>query len=156
MKGKLTLISPTNERSTIGGVIWKCICHCGKVSFHEGYRVRNGTIKSCGCSRTTSDKQTSGLKKMYQDYKHNAWATMKKFEISFVQFERLTKKNCYYCKQSPEQRFRVFHFKANGLDRKDNNKGYLLTNVVPCCSICNRAKGTMSFADFKNYLGRFK
>lgn len=28
----------------------------------------------------------------------------------------------------------------NGIDRVDNTKGYEETNVVPCCTVCNRAK----------------
>jgi hypothetical protein len=156
MKGRLVAISPTDKRSTNGAVIWKCICHCGKTTFHEGYRVHNGTIKSCGCSRTSKDKQKSGLKAMYQDYKHSAWARMLSFKLSFRQFQKLTQKECFYCGQKPEKRFRKFHFTANGIDRKNNTKGYVLTNLLPCCSICNRAKGEMTFNDFMNYLRRFQ
>lgn len=156
MKGRLTPISPTDQRTSGGHVIWKCICHCGKTSYHDGYRVRKGIIKSCGCSRTSRDKQKSGLKTMYQDYKHNAWSRMLSFKITFKQFVRITSQSCFYCKQEPTERFRKFYFKANGIDRKNNSKGYVLTNLVPCCTICNRAKGEMNLSDFMNYLRRFK
>jgi len=36
----------------------------------------------------------------------------------------------------------------NGLDRIDNEKGYLLDNVTPCCKICNQAKHALSLDDF--------
>lgn len=38
------------------------------------------------------------------------------------------------------------------LDRIDNNKGYIITNVVGCCKICNRAKSNMNVYDFANWL----
>ncbi len=50
--------------------------------------------------------------------------------------------NCYYCGRelcvAPGQK------KLDGLsiDRKDNNKGYTLSNVVLSCNRCNMAKGS--------------
>lgn len=40
-------------------------------------------------------------------------------------------------------------FVYNGIDRVDNSVGYVLSNCVPCCSTCNRMKGTMSSEEFK-------
>ncbi len=36
----------------------------------------------------------------------------------------------------------------NGIDRIDSSKGYVKTNVVPCCKICNLMKGTKSVKEF--------
>ena len=30
---------------------------------------------------------------------------------------------------------------GSGVDRKDSAKGYILGNVVPCCTVCNQIKG---------------
>jgi hypothetical protein len=38
------------------------------------------------------------------------------------------------------------------LDRIDNSKGYVVTNVVGCCKVCNRAKSNMDVHDFTNWL----
>lgn len=35
-----------------------------------------------------------------------------------------------------------------GLDRVDNSLGYILTNVVSCCAICNRMKLTLTYCAF--------
>ena len=32
--------------------------------------------------------------------------------------------------------------------------GYEIDNVVPCCSVCNRGKGTMKFEDWISYLNQ--
>lgn len=38
------------------------------------------------------------------------------------------------------------------LDRIDSSKGYIISNVVACCKICNRAKSDMNVHDFINWL----
>ena len=42
----------------------------------------------------------------------------------------------------------------NGIDRKDNNRGYCTDNVVPCCKACNRAKMSTPYDKFMLYLNR--
>lgn len=42
---------------------------------------------------------------------------------------------CHYCHSGNSVETGI------GLDRKDNSKGYFLENVVPCCEICNLARG---------------
>lgn len=53
-------------------------------------------------------------------------------EISITreEWDELIKEPCYYC--GKEARF--------GIDRVDNNLGYLQGNCVSCCEWCNRAK----------------
>lgn len=43
-------------------------------------------------------------------------------------------KSCHYCKSK-------LHPLLGGLDRIDNAKGYSRDNVLPCCSMCNDARG---------------
>ena len=47
-------------------------------------------------------------------------------------------KPCHYCGANTE----------NGVDRKNNDLGYINENVVPSCASCNASKGTMSYEDF--------
>ncbi len=52
------------------------------------------------------------------------------FDISLEDFLVLIKLPCFYCSGAlPEA--------GGGLDRIDNEKGYMLGNVVPCCTRCN-------------------
>jgi hypothetical protein len=56
--------------------------------------------------------------------------------------------SCHYCGHTPEPE------RLNGIDRKDNDIGYLQSNVVSCCGLCNRNKGSMPYADFLVWIRR--
>jgi hypothetical protein len=45
-------------------------------------------------------------------------------------------------------------FTYNGIDRIDNSQGYIIDNVVPCCTKCNIAKGRQSIQEFKEWIYR--
>ena len=76
------------------------------------------------------------------------------------QVQRLTKQNCFYCGHPPSHSKKHPNYNGeyvyNGLDRVDNNKGYMPGNVVPCCRVCNRMKGTMGVEDFVDHIERIK
>ena len=63
------------------------------------------------------------------------------FVLSKKHFQELIVKPCFYCN----------HQKAgevNGIDRIDNQKGYIEDNVVPCCETCNVLKGSQHPQEF--------
>jgi hypothetical protein len=43
-------------------------------------------------------------------------------------------------------------FRYNGIDRIHNDIGYVEYNCVPCCIICNRAKNSMPYEDFVDWI----
>lgn len=49
-------------------------------------------------------------------------------------------------------RFLAFDYTYNGIDRVNNDIGYIKNNCIPCCKICNRAKNSMSYDDFLNWI----
>ncbi len=56
------------------------------------------------------------------------------WHINKEQYKALINNTCNYCTgQLP--------VKGVGLDRIDNNQGYVIDNVVPCCEACNSIKG---------------
>lgn len=70
----------------------------------------------------------------YNHYKLSAIKRKKEFEINMNQFESIISGNCYICgKQNSENH-------KNGIDRIDNNRGYLLNNCKVCCCECNLMK----------------
>lgn len=93
-------------------------------------------------------------------------------DISFEEFLELTQQNCHYCGVGPsnvsnsyisysrrfefykEERIRDGYFTYNGLDRVNNNFPHNKNNVVPCCWLCNRMKGNMSYDEFKAHIAR--
>lgn len=70
----------------------------------------------------------------YTSGKSNAQTRNIIWDITFLQWKTLVlNKVCIYCQgKLPKS--------GCGLDRKDNDIGYLLDNVVPCCGSCNRLK----------------
>lgn len=86
------------------------------------------------------------------------------FELHKEQIRELTSKPCYYCGHEPSTvercrnndiNFKWGDYVYNGIDRVDNNCGYIISNCVPCCEICNRAKGAVSIEDWQDHLTQF-
>ena len=69
-------------------------------------------------------------------------------------------KPCYYCGVIGGNTFTINRFGTtesyayNGIDRLNNDIGYILGNVVPCCGACNKAKQCMSEDEFKSFISR--
>lgn len=73
------------------------------------------------------------------------------------QINKLVSGNCVYCGSEPRERMVKFgHYPvkviANGIDRVNNSKPYIIENCVSCCSTCNLMKNKMSVDDFKNHI----
>lgn len=83
--------------------------------------------------------------------------------LSREEFTALILMDCHYCGAPPSKRLAYRRRSGdsgvlihNGIDRVDPDGGYEIDNVVPCCSICNHAKGTRSSAEMELWRGRLK
>lgn len=100
------------------------------------------------------------LKILYNSYKRKAERRGLEFAITLTHFKILTKKPCYICNAPPSQSFdnsqpgQKEPYIYNGVDRINNNLGYVVGNVKPCCWNCNNMKGAMSLKEFKAHIGR--
>jgi len=63
------------------------------------------------------------------------------FAISKAVFQELIVKPCFYCSYHKEGL-------VNGLDRLNNNAGYVEDNVVSCCELCNNLKASQHPQEF--------
>lgn len=139
---------------------WKCKCECGKVTVVRSNGLVSGTTKSCGCLNRQrikrKGKKEGGLLRIYRAYKINAPKRNHVFDLTLDQFRDMTKQNCHYCGTPPNKiassGSEISKYLYNGIDRKDNNKGYTLENCVPCCNTCNYAKYTKSYSEFKKWI----
>lgn len=161
--GLLTIFKRIKDKNPKGEPIWAwiCICDCGKQKIVPAYSLNAGT-RSCGCITNKSRKLPPGEKPkrdLLHGYKQSAEIRKIKFELTMKQFEELTKQNCFYCGETPLQ-IRVNNkdkndmYTYNGIDRVDNKKGYLISNCVACCKICNYAKREMSKEDFSKWISK--
>lgn len=163
--GRWTVIELSAERGKDGAVKWECRCDCGteKSVFANG--LRNGTSTSCGCYHRTIMKGTNhrvvirgkaAHRAMFCMYKSSAQRKGHEFALSWKDFQFLTEQPCYYCgieKGHVYQLSRSYTsgpFIGNGIDRKDNSRGYIAENVVTCCKRCNYFKRDINEAEFLN------
>lgn len=138
--------------------LWLVRCDCGKEYKVLGNNVMRGLSKSCGCAGAINEQ--SILKRLFNGYKTDAKRRNYSFRLTFKGFKKLIERNCYYCKAEPSSKaFKdTPHIEVliNGIDRLNNNSGYVSGNCVPCCSVCNKMKGTLSFASFMEKIESIK
>lgn len=137
-----------------------CKCDCGKIKRSQLTQIINGYSKSCGCGikHPHGPYGESNANKLFTSYIHNAKRRNLIFDLSKEQFLKLTKECCYYCGANPsnihKEKSSYGEYIYNGIDRIDNSKGYIKTNVVACCEKCNRAKMKMTQEQFFNLVKR--
>lgn len=157
--GKLTVIKRAYLHKEKTSASWKCLCDCGNFTISTGQELRSGRRVSCGCAIIEKNKNQrleyglASLNQIYLSYLRRS--KEKQFEmITKDQFIELTKQECHYCGRKPaNKRKGVFgDFVYNGIDRKNNQKGYTLENTVTCCADCNRAKRTMSYYEYIEFI----
>jgi len=140
---------------------WKCACACGTIKILTGGHLRNNKTKGCRkCSMINRRKKKGecSFNGLYLRYKHGAIARGIKFKLSKSQFRKLTKQNCHYCGTLPlnvhKGKTAFGEYNYNGIDRIDSNDSYSIKNCVSSCSLCNKAKGTLSQIEFFVWLDR--
>lgn len=88
------------------------------------------------------EKQRNDPAYIFRIYKRNAALRELQFDVTFDQFVTFWNRPCYYCGT---------FINTIGIDRKNNSLGYILSNLVPCCRLCNRLKMAMDINDFINH-----
>ena len=163
--GRLTAIERGMVSNKHRHVRWLCQCDCGNEKIIDGQSLRTGATQSCGCLNKESPNNKrrlvlgrANMRDLICIYKTGADKRGYDFTLTEEQFKKLTSSNCYYCGGKPSN---IYNKKGsngeyiyNGIDRKDNNKGYTVENSVPCCYTCNRAKGTLTLQEFKDWVKR--
>ena len=153
--GMLTAIRSTWE-SNKRGYVWECICDCGKKCFYPAKDLTSHNVISCGCIKSPKSEQFI-IEKLYSRYKKSAKKRKIEFDLPIFDFTSLIKSDCFYCGASPKRRYN--HNKPSllahgGVDRVDNNVGYVVFNCVPCCGNCNRMKFKSSKECFLEHIRR--
>lgn len=138
---------------------WNCRClSCGLVFETSACTLKRNKYGCARCARKENAQIAARLRNKYtfrpiayhyNVYKQNAKRRNYDFELTLAEFESLVTKNCVYCNSAPRQ-FKTARgdISITGLDRIDNNVGYLIGNVVPCCTFCNIGKRHMSAAEW--------
>ena len=160
-------LSVVRRRGTnkFGAAMWLCKCDCGNEVTVVGNNLRKGATKSCGCLQRECARELKSLPKgvayfnaLVSMMKGNAKTRSLEWQLTREQVRHLTKRSCHYCGAEPSQVLSSRKYSGtyayNGLDRVDNDKGYTIDNVVPCCFVCNRAKGNLTTGEFYAWIER--
>jgi hypothetical protein len=144
---------------------WLCRCVCGVERKVLRFSLVTSRSTSCGCEG--HKRQQRALAKpggfaartsVLTAYRVSARARGLCFELSRDEFLTIVQMPCAYCGSLPSRviagKGPAESFVCNGIDRIDSEQGYLLSNVLPCCSICNRAKGIMDRDGFVSWVSR--
>jgi hypothetical protein len=151
------------------GTAYHVRCDCGTEKVVRGAGIRQRTTQSCGCLRAAMRKQRAreaqkqavvrdefyGYRSIIATYARGAKMRGHAWELSPRDALQLFVSECFYCGRPPSNRWgnprrRPF----TGIDRIDNRRGYTADNVVPCCTLCNRAKSSMRQEEFEAWLNQ--
>jgi 5-methylcytosine-specific restriction endonuclease McrA len=91
--------------------------------------------KKCPHGRVKSTCSTCSPQTVYNQYRYKAEKQRGlMFDLTLEQFEHIVALPCVFCTEQNEPR---------GIDRKNNDVGYVWANCQACCGPCNRVKGSM-------------
>lgn len=161
---KLTVIEPL-LRDIGARTKYKCACDCGNEVTVEGSKIKNGHTKSCGCIKKEVDygfnrleEGVSSRNALMYNYKYNAKKKGIPFELTDEEMITFFESDCYYCGREPHmvtQKKRLNGgYIFTGIDRLDNGKekGYIISNTVPCCTKCNYIKNKLNHKEFLSWI----
>jgi len=100
---------------------------------------RRNRVKKLASAKARWPKYKVSLAYKLVEYRGSAKRTGKDFLLTKGDFKRFWKNPCFYCGGSVD---------TIGLDRVDNDIGYIIDNVVSCCTRCNKMKKNMEYEEF--------
>lgn len=152
-----------NEVSVFGKyLIHKTTRSCGCLRKDVSRELLQGNQLGRGRTDSRKEGRTYSWRKFYNQNKRNAEVRGYSWNLTEEQVKAIAVQNCYICGEKPQKRLsgsndyryrchksgvkldekyveeRIIY--ANGLDRVDNDIGYEIGNVAPCCSTCNYIK----------------
>lgn len=120
-----------NEKNKKASKVMGICAMCGE---NKNLRYKKSTVCQ-KCYSTKITKITHSPESKFNMGKKSAKNRGYTWDITLEDYKIITSKSCFYCNGPlPET--------GCGLDRMDNDKGYTIENVVPCCNLCNIIKGT--------------
>lgn len=85
-------------------------------------------------NRTLDNKYKASIKGRFANLKKETKRRNLNLDLTIEQYQQIVLNSCFYDSSH------LLPIYGTGLDRIDNNLGYTLDNVVPCCYNCNRIR----------------
>jgi hypothetical protein len=172
--GKWVVLDRTVSPNGRTDAFYLCECDCGFVRTLASHDLRHGKTTQCfacanrqklklavparkGKLKYNQKSLEPAIKTLFSGYIGSAKRRDFIFDLSYEQFIDITSMNCHYCGIEPSQvhKYRTYpSYRYNGIDRVDSQIGYISSNCVPCCKICNYAKMDMPYREWEGYIKR--
>lgn len=110
----------------------------------KGLREKHEVVTSVSSHTQLHIQQEAkpiSIAELWRCIQKNAYARGLLFTITESDFEKCAIQPCHYCGFSSMTRL-------NGIDRIDNNKGYIAGNCMACCTMCNIIKNVQHPLEF--------
>ena len=113
----------------------------------DGYLQHNANVMKNWRDRNpekmeeANRKRRESIEAHFKIYQRSARLKKLEFTFSEEEFKTIITQNCYYCNTTDEKGF-------NGIDRMNQSVGYIQSNGVSCCIMCNWLKGSLDSATF--------
>ena len=104
--------------------------------------AKNWRDKNPEKTKEINEKNKANNKCTLKNYKYSAYTRGIKWNIPDELALHLIASECHYCKEFDE-------YNKTGIDRLENNIGYLENNVVSCCEMCNFMKKELDYNNYK-------
>jgi hypothetical protein len=169
--GQLVVLSLKEIKKSVSGkkkAIWLCQCSCGKMIPVISGNLSSGNTTNCGHTRVERLQKyvdnilrlpigEAAFNAVYAKYKQSATRRALAFDLTKEEVRRLCLGDCSYCGALPnnvetDYGRRNGKFVYNGIDRENNDVGYVVGNCVSCCWTCNFMKRTMGKIAFLNHI----
>lgn len=146
-----------------------CKCDCGNEIEVNYSSLKHNKVGSCGCLIALINKGKNRPNKskgfgvrsfnaVYLSYRCSAKKRGFDFKLTKEEFKEITSLNCVYCGKEPSMfigntiKYGCYFY--NGIDRIDNEIGYIKSNCSPCCKTCNYMKKELSLEEFKDHISK--
>lgn len=141
MKGKLSGIPLSNEHKEKISKAKK-----GKPSKLKGRKLPPDALAAIVASKATERIKKYGqyMTISIGHYICSAKKHYREWSLTDDEAVEIMSSPCYYCGFLANIKINI----RNGIDRIDNNIGYIKSNCLPACKQCNSAKKQMSINDF--------
>jgi hypothetical protein len=145
---------------------YECQCDCGNIKLVTCFDLKRALhgkgVSSCGCAnrkyQDEGDTWSTAFNLIWKNYVVGANNRKLKFKLTKENFSTLINDNCHYCGSIPTKikkyggKRKPSQITYNGVDRVDNEIGYLLSNCVTCCHLCNIMKLALSKKAFLDHV----
>ena len=101
--------------------------------------------RSVYCSFCKESGRKNQAQRIYRRYKHSAARRNIPFQLNFNSFMEFWQQSCFYCGNP---------IATTGIDRLNNNLGYVIGNCVPCCGTCNMMKKNHAVEEWLQHVKR--